>query len=401
MFRKNGYASRVPIFDPTLRARFAVLWALGWACAVSSLPAGEAPRFISHTIATGLPGAYQVTVADLNNDGKPDVIALATEMSELVWFENPGWQRHLIASNFDRMINCVVLKAGASPAIVLASGFSMNPKTSPGNLWLLTAGKDVRLPWNVRAIDRLPASHRLRLADVDGSGVPVVIDAPLANADASPPNYRGHTPLVFYRPGEWRRRLVSDLNEGVQHGLCIVDWDGNHRDDILTASFVGVDLFRLEANGRWTRTPLVEGDPAPWPKCGAGEIAVGRLSGSRFLCTIEPWHGNELVVYHPAPNQWHRQVLDNTLNEGHALLTADLNRDGRDEIVAGYRGKGGGLVLYTAEDNQGWHWTRHDIDMGGIATSSCAISDLNGDGRPDIVAIGSATANLKWYENRN
>jgi hypothetical protein len=25
--------------------------------------------------------------------------------------------------------------------------------------------------------------------------------------------------------------------------------------------------------------------------------------------------------------------------------------------------------------------------------------DLNGDGRPDIACIGSATANLKWYEN--
>jgi len=37
-----------------------------------------------------------------------------------------------------------------------------------------------------------------------------------------------------------------------------------------------------------------------------------------------------------------------------------------------------------------------DSDMPAAA---CAIADLNGDGRPDIACIGSATANLKWYEN--
>ena len=39
------------------------------------------------------------------------------------------------------------------------------------------------------------------------------------------------------------------------------------------------------------------------------------------------------------------------------------------------------------------------LDNGGMAAAACAVADLNGDGRPDIVCIGSATANLKWYEN--
>lgn len=365
-----------------------------------SLSATPAPRFLPHTIATGLRGGYQVAVADLNGDGKPDLIALASGMPELVWFENPGWQRHVIASNFDQMINCVPLKLNGRPAIVLASGFSMNPKQSAGNLWLLTPQTNVFLPWNVREIDRVPASHRLRLADIDRSGTPVVIDAPLVGLEASPPEYRGHTPLFYYRPGEWRRILISDQNEGVQHGLCVMDWDGNHRDAILTASFVGLDLYRLQSDGHWLRTELARGDPSPWPKCGSSEIAVGRLGGSRFLCSIEPWHGNEVAVYHQERGQWIRQVLDRSFHEGHALATADFNGSGRDDIVAGYRAGGGGLVCYTADDERGAHWTRHDIDIGGVAPSSCAVVDLNGDGKLDIVAIGTATANLKWYENR-
>jgi len=357
--------------------------------------------FIAHTIATNLTGGYQVVAADLNGDGKPDLIALASGRPDLVWFENPGWQRHVIGTNFTQMINCVVLKFGGRLALVLASGFSNDSRRSSGNIWLLEPGDDVRQPWTVREIDRLPTSHRLRLADFDGTGRPVVLNAPLTDERASPPDYRSRTPLVYYRPGEWKRRLVSDENEGVMHGVCVVDWEGQHRDQILTASFGGIHRYKLESDGHWTRHELARGDPAPWPECGASEVAVGELAGHRFVCSIEPWHGHQVVVYHPEGEKWVRDVIDDSFSDGHALATADLNRDGRDEIIAGYRGKGGGLVLYTAEDDRGLSWKRSDIDAGGIAAASCAIGDLNGDGKLDVVCIGSATANLKWYENRN
>jgi hypothetical protein len=58
------------------------------------LAAAPPATFVEHTIATDLRGGYQVVVADLNHDGKPDLIALASGMSELVWFvlfENSGY----------------------------------------------------------------------------------------------------------------------------------------------------------------------------------------------------------------------------------------------------------------------------------------------------------------------
>ena len=46
------------------------------------------------------------------------------------------------------------------------------------------------------------------------------------------------------------------------------------------------------------------------------------------------------------PASYQRLVLDNTLAEGHALVVADFDGDGQDEIVAGWRAGGGGLNLY-------------------------------------------------------
>jgi hypothetical protein len=358
-------------------------------------------EFAEHTIATGLTGGYQVVVADLNRDRKPDLIALASGLKELVWFENPAWTRHVLISNISRPINCAAwdIDGDGIPEVALAHEFSNNPAQSVGVVSLLKHKGDPRQPWEITEIDRLSTSHRLRWADIEGNGRKVLVNAPLAGALARPPDYKGTVPLVMYRPGTWKRETVSEELEGVLHGILIGDWNQDRREDILTASFLGVDLFSFDKNKRWQRTRLVNGNPDPWPRSGSSEIAVGRVGRERYFCTIEPWHGNQVVVYRQQAKTWQRRIIDTSLNDGHVLVTADLNNDGQDEIIAGYRGQGRSVYVYVAEDQKGFRWSRQVLDDGGIAAAGCAAADLNGDRRPDIACIGSATANLKWYEN--
>ena len=54
---------------------------------------------------------------------------------------------------------------------------------------------------------------------------------------------------------------------------------------------------------------------------------------------------------------------------------------------------------YYAANRDGTTWTRSTLDEGGMAAAGCVAVDLNGDGRVDVACIGTATANLKWYEN--
>jgi hypothetical protein len=247
----------------------------------------------------------------------------------------------------------------------------------------------------MKEIDRLTTSHRLRWADIDGNGKKVLVNAPLAGSKAAPPDYRDHVPLVFYRPAEWKRETISDANVGVQHGVLIVDWDGDGHDDVLTASFSGIDLYQQQKNGKWKRTEIAKGDPDPCPKCGSSDIAVGRLGEERFLAAIEPWHGNELAIYRREGQSWQRRVIDSTLAAGHTIVTADLDGDKRDEIIAAYRGNGGSVLLYHADASG--NWTKSVLDPH-IPANACLVADLNGDGRSDIACIGGAV--LKWYENR-
>ncbi len=218
-------------------------------------------RFEEHTIAADLKGGYQVIAYDINHDGKPDLVALASGMTELVWFENPGWQRHVIASNLPHMINCALwdIDGDGIPEIVVAYEFSMDASKSAGVIALLEHQGDPRQPWKVTEIDRLPTSHRLRWANIDGSGKKVVIDAPLTDAHARAPEFRGHVPLVYYRPGEWKRHLISDEEEGVVHGIFVTDYppvraqQGRgmvaHRDCERRSRAVAEEW--IERRGRW------------------------------------------------------------------------------------------------------------------------------------------------------
>ncbi len=281
-------------------------------------------RFEEHTIAADLKGGYQVIAYDINHDGKPDLVALASGMTELVWFENPGWQRHVIASNLPHMINCALwdIDGDGIPEIVVAYEFSMDASKSAGIVALLEHQGDPRQPWKVTEIDRLPTSHRLRWANIDGSGKKVVINAPLTDAQARAPEYRGHVPLVYYRPGEWKRHVISDEEEGVVHGIYVTDWDHTGRENFLSAGFTGIHLYALSKGGEWSRTEIAKGDPAPWPKSGSSDVAVGRWNKERFIAAIEPWHGNQVVVYSKSGRSWNRTVIDDSILDGHTILTA-------------------------------------------------------------------------------
>jgi hypothetical protein len=193
--------------------------------ALPLVAAAPPARFTEHTIAADLKGGYQVVVADLNHDGKPDLIALASGMTELVWYENPGWQRHVLASGLSHMINCTTIDVAGDPIpqIVLATEFANEAKNSLGVVSVLRHQGDPREPWTVTEIDRLTTSHRLRTADFDGSGKRVVLNQPLTGAKAEAPDYSDQTPLVFYRPGVWKRQLIGNENSGVVHGIFVVD----------------------------------------------------------------------------------------------------------------------------------------------------------------------------------
>jgi hypothetical protein len=379
-----------------------------WAVFLVLLGQPDLPQpaeFREHVIEAKIPGGYAVLVRDLNKDGRPDVIGLTSRITELAWYQNPDWQRHVLVAGMNGLVNMAAhdLDGDGFPELALESEFSMVAAKSQGIVWLLKHQGDPRQPWQATKIDALTTSHHLGWADVDGDGKKELINAPLIGPQALAPKYEDRVPLVYYRTDDWKRRVIDDQLTGVLHRLRVVRWKEGKREQILTAGFDGIVLHQATGEGdriQWENTRLARGHEEAAPRAGSSDVGLGRLKKRRFLAAVEPWHGNEVVVYTEDPGgRWQRKVIFSELVEGHEVALGDFNGDGRDDIVAGDRGKGASVHVFYAEDDDGNKWRRQVIDQGGMAASGCTTADLNDDGRADIVCIGSATGNMKWYEN--
>ncbi len=369
-------------------------------------PVGPPAPFYTHIVATGLRGGYQVVAADMNGNGRLDLIALPSQATELVWYENPYWTPHVIIRGMPRMINLAAADTDGDgiPELALAYEFSTNAAQSLGKLAILKANGDPRGLWTATEIDAIPTSHRVRFANIGGQ--PVLINAPILNAktrDGFNDPDRLPVQLRAYRPPSWRPETITEANQGVVHGLFVGDWTGDGRDDVFTAGYSGIFVHTLGHDGRWSRTELAKGNPAEWPQGGASDIAAGMRGGKRFFVTNEPFHGNQVVVYQDAGGTWDRHIIETELVFSHALTLVDSNGDRNHEIVSGGtrapagspRGTKPGVFFYRPVDAAGQKWERMVLDPN-MAAQSCIAADITGNGRMDVACIDDA---LKWYEN--
>lgn len=382
----------------------------------------EGIRFRTITVCGDFPSAYHTAVADMNKDGRPDIIVLGEPPGTVDWFENPGrmgapWPRQAITGgqtrrNIDLAVEDVDRDGWLDVAV--ASDFewansehdslvSWFHRTSPG-------GKE----WTKVLVYSVPTAHRVRWMDVDGNKRNELVVVPVLGRGAKPPGYQQATATItcHWVPKDpvrdpWPSRVI-DKEMTVAHGVFSIDWNGDGKDDLLTASNQGIHLLLSQGDGgntSWSKRQLAVGHQGEAPNQGSSEIEVGRSQAGRFLAAIEPWHGHEVVVYTPpeggpdAPGLWKRQVVDDSYKSGHALVCVDLDSDGTDEIVAGFRGEGTSLYGYQLSAGQSGKWQRFAIDAGTIAAQGCTAADVDGDGRLDIVAVGGSTHNVKLYLN--
>ncbi len=352
----------------------------------------EGIRFRKHEIHPG--AAETCAVADINGDGRLDIVSGEN------WFEAPAWKAHrfrrlgyerFYVDDFSDLI--LDVNGDGRPDVISATWFAREIAwwENPG-----AAGGE----WPKHVIHKGFPTEFAFLVDLDNDG---------EARELLPQFGPKKAPLVWFEieGGEFVRRAVSERSYG--HGIGAGDVNGDGRTDILTPA------------GWWEapENPAEEGwvhheDFAQFDFPHLGFLYVRDVNEDGRPDVVTSFaHGYGLLWLERTPEGgWKKHVIDESWSQAHAVTLADLDGDGREDVVTGKRfhahnGKdpGGreplGLYWYERRVQAGGKvvWKRHVIDYGSRAGGGMqiAVADIDGDGDRDVIAGGKG--GLFWFEN--
>lgn len=358
------------------------------------------PRFSAEIIDDQIAMAHDLAIGDIDGDNRPDIILV--DSHRVVWYRNGDWKRFVMVENLTNSASaCMAVRdidGDGKVDIVVASDsvYYLIPAENPTHLWTRVQ------------VHQAPPAHRTQwVKGNDGKYQLVVL--PKYCTEERDGTAQALTIRAFEKPADptspWKQRFIG-LPLPRAYDLEVYDY--GDREVIYVSGEGGFMGFTFKGD-RWIR------NTADWlargRQLGTARIGTVASRNAHVFAAIEPAHGNMVTVYTPGLtdsllvyDKIKRVVLERKMEEGTGLKMADLLGIGRDQVIAGWKkpNEDGffGIKLYVPFNP---YWEAMDVywvDREGIACEGLEIADMDGDGRPDIIAYGGSTRNLKIYWNR-
>lgn len=363
--------------------------------------------FVAQEIDSNVSIGYGIAIGDVDGDGKPDI--LLADKKEFVWYRNGDWKRFVLAENLTESDNvCIAARDIDGDGIVeVAVGAQWNPGETTdteksGAVYFLARPEDPTKHWEAISLPHEPTTHRMQWIKSGDTAHLIVL--PLHGRGNKNGEGAGVKIIAYEFPpnpkGNWDYEVI-DESMHMTHNLEIIADDKG--ESILIGGKEGIKHVSFQGGNWIAKTVEAAGN------LGVGELRLSNSSANQVLATVEPMHGNNLIAYEGIDftgnaEKAHRYILDGGIKEGHALAIDDFTGSGFPQIAVGWRNANGegnfGIKLFSPKNGSFSEFEEQWIDKNGMACEDLKVADLDGDGKPDLIASGRSTGNLKIYWNK-
>ena len=190
----------------------------------------------------------------------------------------------------------------------------------------------------------------------------------------------------------------SDAGDGV-HSVIVAELNGDHKPDLVVANSTGIAVLLGNGNGTLQPAVLYSGGGVTvwWPggmkvadlkKNGILDVVVANYGGGNGEDSVGVLLGNGDGTFQPAV------TYDSGGTGGiFTVVLADVNRDGNTDIILSNPNSGsnrtGTITLLLGNGDGTFQPAVVILENTGIyGWGPIAVSDLNGDGKPDLIIFG-------------
>src|SRR4030095_13485684 len=136
------------------------------------------PSFRSVDVDTSIQIGYGLAVADIDGDGKPDVVLV--DKSIVAWYQNPTWKKHIMAEKLTAIDHVCVAAADINgdgkAEVAVGAGWNPGDTMNSGAVFYLIPPEDRTQKWEPVKLHHEPTVHRIKLVqNADGKFDLVVV----------------------------------------------------------------------------------------------------------------------------------------------------------------------------------------------------------------------------------